>query len=131
MARSTPDSRCSGCSGIGGPEFLGEVLFRSIREDRHDYSTLEAPGHVQCRRQRGARRNPREQALLAREPSDHLMRALALDPEILIGQRWIVNRMNDGRLHVLESLESMKRPARLKRVQLDLRVELPEMSSRP
>src|SRR5262245_20879035 len=74
---------------LRGPEGFGQILLRAVGENRDDGATLETLRHVDGRGDRRARGNPREHSFLPREPANHAIGALGVDPQILVGERRI------------------------------------------
>src|SRR5580704_10268981 len=76
MASSIAADTVSRASGIDGPEFIGEILFRAVGKNRHNDPALESLCHVEHDRQRGAGGDAAEQPFLAGESPHHLVRPL-------------------------------------------------------
>ena len=67
-----------------------------------------------------ARRNTHQQRLFARQTPHHAIGVFGFDPEIAIGQSFVIETRHDRRRHVLQPFQTMK-PARwLRRIDLDM-----------
>src|SRR6478735_6278400 len=129
MASATVDSMTSVGLGIGIPEFLSQILLRTVREHRHHYTAGKPFGDLECCGEGRPRRNPAQKSFLAGKASHHLISTLALDAQVFVRNRRIVDTWDNCGVHVLQPLEAMKRPAWLERNQLDRRIELSQTTT--
>src|SRR5579862_7151960 len=124
-------TRSAARSGIGIPELFGQILRGAVRKYGNDDATRQPLRDLEHSSQRGARGDPDQQPLFARETTDHAVGALAVDPQVLVGNRRIIYGRHHRRLHVFQSLEAMKRAAWLERNQADGWIELPQPPAGP
>src|SRR5882762_141204 len=131
MAASTPEPSVSRRSVIGAPEALVQILLRAVRKHGDDDAALEPPGDVEHRGDRRARRDAREQAFLTRQSTHHPVRALRFNPQILVGERWIVYARHPRPRRALPASHALERPLRPNPPQPPPGAELPRQSPPP
>src|SRR5438874_320182 len=77
------------------PKMFAQILVGAVAQDRDDEAALPArrqlPADLPRRPHVGARGNPHQQPLAARELFDHTVPVLCLDPQVTIGDGRVVN----------------------------------------
>src|SRR5579863_4027690 len=94
------------------PEGLAEVLGGSVAEEGHDHSFAaflhQTAADFACGVNVGSRGHSYQQALVLSQPARHVIGVLGLNPEVVVGERRVVNAGDDGRRHVLQSFQAME-----------------------
>src|SRR2546422_3992644 len=112
------------------PKFFAQILAGVVAKDGDDHAFVNPFGDPHRRDDVGRGRNPDEPAFAPRQSFDHRVRLLRGDFDFFIGKRRVVDARHDGRLHVLQSFEAVKRRIGLHRDQFDFGFEFAQTAPR-